>query len=121
MGLAWMMPSGDSTKGFFKFLPSNGESVEFRPSRSEIARLEKVLLEEKSDGTTPDTIASLIRIKEEQKDWILCQLPLCVKDGLNGSRHLRCPPTIVLISPQIIELVERLHTVRLLLLKKLEG
>jgi|TARA_B100000579_G_C22825274_1_gene852746 hypothetical protein len=119
MGLAWFLPDTESTSAFFHFLPQHVEPTSRSPSNSEIEREEKSLLTGNETGGTDAAIVALIELREEQKDWNLGQLPSCVEDALDGSPHLHCPPTISLISPQLIDLIERLHNIRPGLLEKL--
>lgn len=119
MGLAWFLPDTQSTRGFFHFLPQHVESTTRPPSNTEIEREERSLLETNERGQTDASIVALIELREEQKDWNLGQLPSCVEDALDASSHLCCPPTVSLVSPQVIALVERLHNIRHSLLEKL--
>ena len=119
MGLAWFLPDTQSTSGFFHFLPQHVESTSRPPSDTEIEREEKSLLTKDETGETDASIVALIELREEQKDWNLGQLPSCVEDALDGSPHLHCPPTVSLVSPLLIDLVERLHKLRPSLLEKL--
>ena len=121
MGLAWFLPDTESTRSFFHFLPQHTEPATHPPSITEIEMEETQLLSNDEDGKTDTSIVGLIELRESQKDWNLGQLPSCVADALDDSPHLQCPPTIALVSPQIIALVERLHNLRPHLLEKLEA
>tara|TARA_B110000014_G_C20068576_1_gene557051 strand:+ start:95 stop:460 length:366 start_codon:yes stop_codon:yes gene_type:complete len=121
MGLMWWLPDSQSFRGYFKFLPRNDESVGLEPSKTEIIGLERSLLSNPDDGSANHLAFELIRIREQQKDWLLNQLPTYVHSSLNGSKHLHSPPSVELISPLLIELIEEVHLIRSLLEAKISG
>ncbi len=120
MGLAWWLPDIESPREYFKFLPRNDESTGLSPSKKEIIGLEKKLLSDFDDGSASHLAFEIIRIREQQKDWLLSQLQEYVKSSLNHSNFLRCPPSADLISPLAIELIEDMHKIRSVLLEKLQ-
>ena len=121
MGLAWWLPDSLSPRGYLKFLPRLDETAGLEPSKSEIISLEDSLLANPDDGSAGHLAIELIRLREQEKDWLLNQLPTFIHSSLNGSRHLHGPPSVELISPQVIELVEEIHSIRSSILEKLAG
>ena len=121
MGLAWWLPDTESPSGYFKFLPKGMEKDLIEPSINRISRLEELLLQGVEDGSSRQKMIELIELREQRKDWLLNQLPTYINSSLNASPHLRCPPSRLLLSPQVIELVEDIHKLRAQIIQTIEG
>jgi len=110
MGLAWLMPDGETCRGFFKFLPRKFSLTLEDYHISEVTQVENFLMKENT--TNHSNFTKLIHLRELQKDHILNDLILCISQSIGDNRYLRAPDSSELIPEPVIELAERLLEVR---------
>jgi len=117
MGLAWFMPDGETSRGFFKFLPRKYSHTLEDYHSSEVTQLETILL--KDNTITHSNITQLIGLRELQKDHILNDLILSISQSVGENRHLKAPHSSELIPEPVMELTERFLEVRKKLFQQL--
>ena len=118
MGMAWFIGDTGSYKQYFLFLPSKPET-EARPKLDRIASLEKKILDNPSNQSPVD-FQQLIEARENQKNWILSQLPIYIDKSISGPRF-KSLNTEDIISPDLLHIFEQLYDLRCKIMKKLEG
>ena len=121
MGFTWCLPPGESLRSYFKFIPHNESLVDQKPSRVEIERLEGILLRRPKDQILNQVAEQLVDLRELQKNWLLCLLPIYINNSFNSSSHLHCPKSSELLSTEVINLATEIYEMRSILLNKLRG
>jgi len=119
MGLAWFLKDTGSAEGYFKFLPRNDLENAEKPHSLKIEHLEKSLLNNSSSNPVDD-IRELLSLRERNKDWLLSQLPDYISNSLENN-YLEIPPSSLLLSPKMIELLVEIYRTRSQLLEQLGG
>ena len=117
MGLAWWMDSSEiRAPRYFKFIPSRYKSDLPIPRKPEVEMLEKRIIESGNSIRLSDNY-ELLRLRELEKDAKLNDLVLVFNQCFQNSKYLKSPKTEELISQELLELSERILTVRRKLLQ----
>lgn len=121
LGFAWRMPKEKSLESYFHFYHYPKTPNSPKPMLSEILHEEKILLSEDSPVSKTSSVIDLIKFRELEKDWNLSELSLVIEECLSYSKYLKCPPAHHLMSPSIINLLERFYAIQIKFKEKLEG
>ncbi len=116
MGLSWFIKDGEiNTSSFFHYLPNNHVSDNINSNKESIEFLKQKLLDKKivSSGTL---IREYIDLCENEKDLIMGDLNLLVKQSFSNSKLLKPPTTKDFITKDLENLAEDIIEIRKLLI-----
>ena len=113
MGFAWRMDSSEvSANSFFKFLPRRHSLNLDIVSNSEIKMIEERILSSGDTISKQSDNSELFRLRELQKDIILNDMVLCVKQSFMNSKQLKIPNSEDLLPSELVDVAQRMIELR---------
>jgi len=120
MGFSWWMDSSEvSVDNFFKYLPRRHLSTLDTVTLSEIKMIEERILSSEHTISRQSDNSELIRLRELQKDIILNDMVLCVKQCFMNSTQLKIPASEDLLSSELVDVGQRMIKLRKKLIKRI--